>query len=733
MKKSNELMAYLKGLRRRIFFLFLFSLFISVLFSRVPIESFKTLSSPEIDGVLDDPVWKKAKGYSDFKSFYPDYGKLPKEKTIVYSAYDTNNLYFAFKCLDKEPGKIIANVKRRDDLSGEDKVAIYIDSHNDGQNAYVFVINPLGVQQDGIVDSAGENDWLPDFVWKSEGRINAEGYTIEVKIPFRTLRFAKAEVVKMRIGFLRGINRYSEQYAFPELKPGDSLWVYLGFCQFKGIKYKRLLDVLPAFTYMKRRNRDNNDQLVTSHIKNLGITSKIGLTSQLTLDVTVNPDFSHIEIDEGQVDVNVRVDPVYDEKRPFFLEGLEHFKFAGCRIGNPVETVVNTREIVEPVWGLKLSGKVGKSSIVNSLFTVDESPKYLDKEVPEDERENSYFGIFRYKYLCKGDTYLGAIYTGKKFRNGYNHVGGVDSKIRFCQPMTLEAFFLYSLTEVSDTGNQDRGWAGGGNLKYENRYYTASLGYRELSKNFNLEVGRVIREDIRIFSANVERYLYFKSDFLKLVTLGYSGNLSRDKGFEMNEYSHNFYVGVTLPSYTQIIFGYDLATEVFLGKLFDKDKWSVSGESRVCKQLQLTFIYSSGDYPYYDELLQGKSKNLSCSVTFQPIARFSTKFSLVKSIFHQDQDEGNTHDLNISIYRNKTTLQVNKYLFLRGIVEYNTYKKEILVDSLLGFIYSPGTAIYLGYGSTLERGFEDTNVFRYDRFREARSSLFFKASYLFRL
>jgi hypothetical protein len=730
MKKSNELKLYFKGLKRRIFFLFLFFFFISALFSRVPIESFKTLSPPKIDGVLDDPVWKEAKGYSDFISFFPDYGKLPKEKTLVYSAYDTDNLYFAFKCFDKDPGKIIANVKRRDNLTGEDKVVIYIDSHDDGQNAYIFAINPLGIQQDGIVDSAQEHDWLPDFVWESEGQIHAEGYTIEVKIPFRTLRFAKAEVVKMRIGFLRGISRYSEQYAFPEWDPGGTLLMYLGFCQFEGIKYKRLFDVLPAFTYMKRRDIDDNDQLVTSHLKNLGLTMKIGLTSELTLDVTVNPDFSHIEIDEGQVDVNVRVEPVYEEKRLFFLEGLEHFKFAGCGGINPIEQVVNTREIVEPVWGLKLSGKMGKSSIVNSLFTVDESPKYLDVSVPGDERENSYFGILRYKYLGKGDTYLGGIYTGKKYRDGYHHVGGVDSKIRLSQPMTFETFFLYSLTKAPDVVDQDRGWAGGGNLKYEGRYYTASLGYHELSKNFNLKVGRVIREDIRIFSTNVERYIFPKADLLKLIVLGYSGSLSRDKGFEMNEYSHNFYVRVQLPSYTQMYLGYYLATEVYNGKLFDKNHWFIYGESRISKQFELTFNYSSGEYPHYEELLQGRANTLFCSVTFQPIERFSTRFSVVRFIFHQN--EGNTHDYNYNIYRNRTTFQVNKYLFLRGVVEYNSYYKKIFVDSLLGFTYIPGTVIYLGYGSTLERGFEGKNVFRYDQFKETRSGLFFKASYLFR-
>lgn len=730
MKKSNELTLYLEGLKRRTLFLFFFFLFISTLFSRVPIESLKTSSPPIIDGVLDDPVWKKAKGYSEFISFYPDYGKLPKEKTIAYLAYDGDYLYFAFKCFDKEPGKIIANVKKRDNLSGEDKMGVYIDSHSDGQNAYFFLMNPLGIQQDGIADPAGINDWLPDFVWESEGVIDSEGYSIEVKIPFKTLRFSQEEVVKMRIGFLRLISRYTEQYTFPKWDPGGSILTYLGYCQFENIKYKRVFEVLPAFTYMKRKERDNNDELVSSDLKDLGLTTKIGITSDLTLDVTLNPDFNHIEIDEGQVDVNLRVEPIYEEKRPFFLEGLEHFKFAGCGGINPIEKVIHTRKIVEPQWGVKLSGKVGSSNIINSLFTIDESPQYQDDLVPEDERENNYYGIFRYKYLIKGDTYLGGIYTGKKFRSGYHHVGGVDSIIRLGKLMTLDTFYLYTVTKAPDAVDQDNGWAVGGNLKYENRNYLASLGYFDLSQNFDLEVGRLIRKDIRIFSGNAERYFRLVSKFIKLITLGYSGNLSRDKGFEMNEYSHNLYANFLLPSETQLGFGYALATEVYEGKIFEKDRWHAYAQSRVNKQLQLIFSYSSGEYPHYEELLPGNLKEISCSFTFQPTENFSTQFSLISNIFHQDK--GNTHDYNIGIYRNKTIFQLNKYLFLRGIIEYNSYYKQVLVDSLVGFTYIPGTVIYLGYGSTLEKGFESKNVFRYHQYKETRSSLFFKASYLFR-
>ena len=731
MKKRIELTLYSSQLKRVLCFILFCFLFLSTLFSRITIESIRTLSPPKIDGVLDDPVWKKVKGYSDFKSFAPEFGKLPKEKTIVYSAYEADNLYFAFKCYDKDPGKIIATIRKRDTIGVEDNVAVFIDSHNDGQNAYFFVSNPLGIQMDGILDSEGYSDWSQDFVWESAGKKNAEGFAVEVKIPLKSLRFAKAKIVKMRIGFTRKITRYSEQYAFPEWKLGEgSILSQVGFFQLEDINYKKVFEILPAVTYRRHRERDQEEIWVNSDEKSLGLTSKIGLTSDMTLDMTVNPDFSHIEIDEGQVDVNLRIEPLYQEKRPFFLEGLEHFIFAGCSDDMPLEKIVHTRNIIEPVFGLKLSGKIGKSNIVNSLFAVDESPKYLDVS-PHEKKGNNYYGILRYKHLIKNDSYLGGVYTGKEYNNGFNRVGGVDSKIRINGFMTSEAFFLYSFSKNPDVADQKEGSAFGWKLNYESQKYYAFLGYNDLSKNFVLDTGRVIRNGIRILSADAGRHFYTHSDFLKRITLGYFGHLVRDKHFDMNEYAHMFKIKFDFPSETQLSVGYDWATEVYEGVLFDKNQFCIDGKSQVTKFLNLSFNYSFGDSPYYPSLLQGNLKDLSFFVNFHPGEKFSTEFVIKRQIFHED--EANTKIYDIGIYRNKTTFQVNKYLFLRGIVEYNSDDKKILCDSLLGFTYIPGTVIYLGYGSSLEKErYVNDRFVRYHQFKETRSTLFFKASYLFR-
>jgi hypothetical protein len=700
------------------------------------IEIVKTPEAPKIDGVLDDPVWKRARGYSEFISFYPEYGKPIKEKTIVYSAYDADNLYFAFQCYDREPDKIIATVHKRDGKNQDDKVAVFIDSHNDSQNAYYLQSNPLGIQTDGIVDPAGFADKSQDFVWDAAGKKNADGYSVEFRVPFKTLRFPRSKSIDMGVNFLRKISRHSEQYTIPGVKYGEgSILGQYATLRLEDINYRRLFDVLPVVTYMNRRERDESDRLVAVDDKrvHLGLTSKIGITSEMTLDVTLNPDFSHIESDEGQVDVNLRVDALYEEKRPFFLEGLEHFNFAGTGFDTPIELIVHTRNISDPVLGMKLSGKIGKSGVVNSLFAIDEARKNRASNAlaAENVPGNDYYGIFRYKHLLGNDSYIGSIYTGKEFSGGYRRLGGLDSRIRINGTLSLDTFYLYSFKKDPEQMDKTDASAHGGKLNYESRYYWGYLGYYDLAKGFHLDPGRSIRDGIRIFSAYLERYFYFSSEVLKRISVGYTGNLARDKYSELNEYKHSLFSQVDFSSSTWVIAGYDFATEVYEGKIFDRDGFYIMGQSQVNKYIFLRMAYSAGGLPYYSQLTQGDVKRLFFSVTLQPTKKFSSEFTLTRHIFHDRESGEERYD--IVIYRNKTVYQVNKYLSLRGIVEYNSQEKKMISDVLVEFTYIPGTVFHLGYGPTFTKIPGAGNLAEpYDRFRVSSSTLFFKASYLFR-
>jgi len=702
------------------------ALFFSTLISGAStdtIEAYKTDTPPILDGKLDDPVWQKTRGYTGMKSFLPEWGREAKQKTVAFTAYDKDFLYLGFRCYDTEPEKVVTTVYKRDGSSRDDKVAVFIDSHNDGQNAYFLVCNSLGIQSDGVVDSEAINDRSQDFVWESAGVRDDKGFTVEMKIPFQTLRFKNRDVVTMRIAFWRRASRHNEYYVYPEWKTGvGSMLSQFASVNFKGIKYKRVFDVLPSVTFMRRRSRDENNQLkpVAGENFHMGLTSKIGITSDLTLDVAVNPDFSHIESDEGQVDVNLRAGLFVNEKRPFFLEGLEHFDFAAIGDYSSIEKVVHTRNIIDPSIGIKLSGKTSKRGVVNSLFAVDEAAD-----------QKNYFGILRYKHLLKSDSYIGGIYTSKEYNGGHLRIAGLDARYRLSGSLILDSYLLLSMDQPDRQSNQAEGAAYGGMLRYESNNYLSYLAYHDVGTAFNLDPGRYYRLGYRTFNAGVSRYFYFKSDFLKRLEVAYNGRVGRDNFFGMNDYSHGLAVSFLFPSTSMVSLDYTLATEVVEGTVYDINRFSFYIQSQPIPQLYLKFSYDLGSSPHYLKFLHGDLKRLIMSVNFQPWEKFSTEFSYKHHVFHE-KSSGDTI-YNIGIYRNKTVYQLNKHLSLRSVFEYDTRGKRLLCDGLVEFTLIPGTVIHLGYSPTLEREYYDgEQLVQLNQFRTVSSTFFFKASYLFR-
>ena len=174
---------------------------------------------PKIDGVLDDALWQAAKPWSGFMTAKPDYGKPVSEKTEVYLAYDREHLYAAFRCLDSEPDKIKTSVCRRDSCDSDDWVALILDTFDDQQGGYLFVVNPNGIQMDGMLNQDGNANGDYDMVWDSAARMNGDGYTVEMAIPFKSLRYPFKKVLTMGFGAARVIVRKSEQAHFPEFRP----------------------------------------------------------------------------------------------------------------------------------------------------------------------------------------------------------------------------------------------------------------------------------------------------------------------------------------------------------------------------------------------------------------------------------------------------------------------------------------------------------------------------------
>ena len=353
--------------------------FLSGLFASEPVEAPRAETVPAIDGKLDDQVWASALKLGDFKTFQPDYGKEPSQKTEAYVLFDAQNIYFAFRCFDTEPGKIKASLSKRDAMFGDDYAGILIDSFNDNQNAYAFMINPLGIQGDGMINADGNMEPTHDMVWYSKGLIDDQGFVVECRLPLQSIRFPDKKTVIMGLVVFRQIIRYSEMDSVPALSPEKGGLISQSLpVSFTGLKYKRVVEILPAFTHTNRLAAEEGNLKRDLRKSDFSLTTKIGLTSNLTMDATYNPDFSQVEADAGQVDFNIRYALYYTEKRPFFLEGLEYFQFAGNTEDAPLYAVVYTRTIIDPVFGLKTTGKLGSGNMVAGIYAKDDLPDNAD-------------------------------------------------------------------------------------------------------------------------------------------------------------------------------------------------------------------------------------------------------------------------------------------------------------------------------------------------------------------
>jgi hypothetical protein len=405
----------------------------------VPLEKAKPLHIPRfdkppvIDGKLDDEVWRQAVVLKDFYQIGPGDNIAPSKPTEVMVGYDSRFLYFGFHCYD-EPDKVRATVAARDNVFGEDNVRVFLDTFNDQRKAYVLGWNPLGVQQDGIMTEGGGTDFSVDIVMESKGMITADGWTLEVAIPFKSLRYEAGKDKLWGIHIWRNIDRFNDEM--------DS-WVPISrdvsgtmtqaahLTGLEGISTERTLEVIPSLTVSETGRRVNGlppgsplsvldpGRMLNEPIKaDVGVTLKYSLTPTVTLDMAVNPDFAQVEADQTVVTANQRFPIFFEEKRPFFLEGIDIFR-------TPIQ-VVHTRAIVDPDLALKLSGKRGRNTF-GILFASDNAPGNFSLDERRDPvalpgirnflDKNAKIAIVRVKRDFRKEDTLGFIFTSYDFGN----------------------------------------------------------------------------------------------------------------------------------------------------------------------------------------------------------------------------------------------------------------------------------------------------------------------------
>jgi hypothetical protein len=695
----------------------------------------KAAAPPVIDGVLDDAAWADCLKFDGFKTFKPDYGKDASQKTEAYIAYDAENFYFAFRCYDSEPSRIKAAVSKRDNIFQDDIIFIILDPFNDKQSGYSFIINPLGIQGDGMVNVSGNLDASFDAVWYSKGCIDDQGWTVEARIPLQSIRFPARDVLTMRIMFVRFFTRTSEQASFPALDPnyGSVLGQAQPF-QVSGLKYKRVVELLPAFTFgrTEEASEASEGKLVREKDYDIGdfsLTGKLGITSDLTLDATYNPDFSQVEADAGQVDFNLRYALYYEEKRPFFLEGNDLWQFGGTVEEGPLQALVYTRTIVDPTFGFKLTGKVTPRDTIATIYAQDNLPDDAVDVHPD-------IMIARYKHSLKDDAYLGALYTGRESGAVYNRVGGFDGRFRLSQSQVASFHLFGSLTKAPGAESADADHALGLDYNFSNRRWVVDLGYQDISENFQVDTGFLYRTGLRRISAFAMYSLYPKSKFFQKIEPFYWSYHLYDTIYHMWETVDLFTLRFRLPRNTMFRIDTLLGNEIYAGQRFNLGGFGLQAESQLAKQLYVQIFARRTGSTFYDpaDPYQGYGTRAAATIRYQPMDQLDFSLSASYVDFYRKADKVKIYDY--LILRSRNTFQVNKYLFVRGIVEYNDFYKRMTLDGLVSFTYIPGTVVHLGYGSALEKQEWDEGLPGFapsSRFHEMKRGFFFKVSYLWRI
>lgn len=406
---------------------------------------------PVIDGKLDDEVWKSAAVLKDFYQIQPGDNIAPSKLTEVMLGHDERFLYVAFHCFD-EPDKVRANIPKRDDIFNDDYVGILFDTFNDKRKAYEFDFNPLGIQADGIWTDGGNEDFSLDVVLESKGMVTTDGYTIEVAIPFKSIRYNGGKDTLWGAHFWRRIKRFNNELdMWMPISRDQSSWLAQAghLTGFEGISTERTLELIPSLTISETGKRKapvtlaqiaKGGRFVNEPIKlDPGLTGKYSLTSKVTLDFAVNPDFAQVESDQLVVTANQRFPIFFAEKRPFFLEGIDIFQtqiFA-----------YHTRSIIDPDFAVKLTGKVNRNTF-GLMLASDNGPGNFSEEErpfanPRLLDKNASVGILRLKHdIGTQNSFIGFLGTYKRFVDSYNELGGLDGRFQLDKVTTLSWQFL---------------------------------------------------------------------------------------------------------------------------------------------------------------------------------------------------------------------------------------------------------------------------------------------------
>ncbi len=664
----------------------------------------------------------------------PRDGAPVSQPTEAYLGYTEKNFYAVFLCFDKEPKKLRARMLRRELIDDDDQVGLWLDTFHDQRHAYYFYSNPYGIQQDGLFAENGGPDNSFDTVWHTTGKITGNGYVVMIEIPFKSLRFKQLPSLSWGVILIRVIPRSSEHSFFPPnsnriqgmlTKEGtiDGLQEISPSHNIQFIPYTSV----GAFRALDERD-PAGDRFSGKHVQpKAGLDSKVVIKDSLVLDATINPDFGQIESDDPQVTVNQRFEVFFPEKRPFFQENSNFFQ-------TPLNLVF-TRRVVDPLYGIRLTGKEGPWAI-GTMLANDRSPGRSVIDTDPLTGQSAYFGVLRVNREVGKNSSIGFIYTDRELHTssnsfctalrcavGFNRVGGFDTQIKINQNWQMNAQAVTSETKFND-GTHESGPAYMAYLERSSRALEFNTMYQDISAGFDSETGFINRTDYRRFSNFISRRFHPEGKHL----VAHSASL-----FQLSMWDHN---GTRLNHQLNPTYEWDFPrfSSVSIFTVWEHEQLRPQDFSTLTSNRDYSHLLGGAEVhtQYFKWLNLGAEMDWGTATNFVPrngppvLAHQNTGF--VRAVVRPtkgltventylmtrllDQNT-NLNIFNNHILRSKWNYQFTKEFSLRLIGQYVTTianpglttlsnAKSFNGDVLFTYLLTPGTAIYAGYNSNLQ-------------------------------
>ncbi len=742
-----------------------------------------------IDGTLDEPVWSSAARLVGFSSYFPTDDQPARDSTEVVVWYGPHAMYFGVRAF-AAAGDVRATLTSRDDGSQDDAVFIFLSTSNDGRQAYMFGVNPFGIQIDGTLNEGGAEggdgflrgitggrpllDPSPNFVYTSKGRVTEFGFEVEIEVPFKSLRYQSKSVQSWGIHVERTHRATGAVSSWVPAK--RDVASYLGqagtLTGLTDLRRGLVLDLNPVVTSSVTGARVGGRWDYLGGSPRFGGDVRWGATPDLTVSGTVRPDFSQVEADAGQISFDPRSALFFPEKRPFFLEGVEFFE--------TTTNLVYTRRIVEPVVATKLTGKIGRTGF-GVLAALD------DRATSRSARDNPVFAIARIQRDLGASSKIGGIYTGRFDGTDNNQVLGGDARFTLGPTANLDLAAAASRTVVSNRTTSGPIW--NGTFSLGGRRVSLRYNFNGVSDHFQTESGFVGRLGVANLRLVNQLTFYGKPtglfergsvDFSPFVTWRYrdfvQGREAQDHKYHLNA-TARLRGGWSLGG--AFLFEYQrFDPELYGAYAIERPNGSGPGDTVAFRELprlhNVDGVLSIGtpelggwsasvfglwgrDVNFF-EWARAAIVQVTAEMSWRPSdqLRLEGSHGFVRYRRHSDGSVVGRTDLS----RLKTEYQLTRSLFVRAVVEYRSDFRDALrddsrtnlplvirnpgtgqfepagrgtvrnlfLDWLVAFQPSPGTVVFAGYGNT-RQGDTGTAPAGLTRLRDG---FFLKLSYLFR-